>query len=50
MLGLLAGSRVWTRLVVFGVVDLGHLGGPGLGFFAGGRCREVARVRRLPSP
>ena len=48
--GLLAGGCVWTRRVVFGVVELGRLGGPGLGSFAGVRCGGVARVGCLVSP
>ena len=47
---LLAGGRVRTRRVVIGVVELGRLWDPGLGSFAGVRCRGVARVRCLLSP
>ena len=39
-----------TRRVVFGVVDLGRLRGPGLGLFAGAQCRGVAPAGRLLSP
>ena len=47
---LLAGGHVWMRQVVFWVVELGRLRGPGLGSFAGVRCRGVAPVRCLLSP
>ena len=39
--GLLAGGRVWTRRVVFGVVEPCCLWGPGLGPFAGVHCQGV---------
>ena len=48
--GLPAGGHVQTRRVVYGVVELGRLWGPGLGSFAGVRCRGVARVGCLLSP
>ena len=47
---LLAGGRVWTRRVVFGVVDPGHRQNPGLGSFVGAWCRGVARAGRLRLP
>ena len=47
---MLAGCRVCTRRVVFGVVELGRLWGPGLGSFAGVQCGGVARVWCLLSP
>ena len=50
VLGLLAGACLWTRRVVFGVVDPGRWQGSDLGTFAGLWCRGVARVGRLRSP
>ena len=50
VMGLLAGGRVWKRPVVFGVVDLGLLQGPGVGSFVGARPRGVGRDGRLLSP
>ena len=43
-------GRVWTRRVVFGVVELGRPFGPALGPFAGVRCEGGARVGCLPPP
>ena len=48
-----AGDRsddVWTRRVVFGVVEPGFLWGPGLGLCAGVRCQGVARLGCLLLP
>ena len=46
---LLAGGHVWTRRVVFEVLELGHLWGPGQGSLAGVWCRGVALVGCLLS-
>ena len=48
--GLLAGGHVWTRRVVFVVMELGRLCSPGLGPFAGVGCQEVAWVGCLLAP
>ena len=48
--GLPAGGRVWTRQVVFGVVEPGRLWGRGVGPFAGVRCEGVVRVGCLLPP
>ena len=48
--GLSAGARVWTHWVVFGVVQLDPLWGPGLGPFAGVRCQGVVQVGCLLPP
>ena len=48
--GPLAGGRVWTRRVAFGVVDQGCRQGPGPRPVCGAWCRGVARVGRLLLP
>ena len=48
--GPLAGGRVWTCRVAFGVVDPGRWRGRGLGPFAGAWCPRVARAGRLWLP
>ena len=50
LLGPLAGGRMWTRWVAFGVVDPGRWRGLGLGPFVGAWCREGARAGRLWLP